>query len=140
MSAWSLFGLGLVALHRGQYEQATAQLKESLIQASEMGYKAGIVDCLHGLAHVAAAEGSQEGTLRGKKLARAARLFGAAEAEFEAMSAHFFFAVDRAEGDRQVTAIRAQLDEATFAAAWEEGREMTMEQAIEYALELSTRP
>jgi predicted ATPase/class 3 adenylate cyclase len=140
VSAWALFGLGLVALHRGQYEQATAQLKESLIQASEMGYKAGIVDCLHGLAHVAAAEGSQEGTLRGKKLARAARLFGAAEAEFEAMSARFFFAVDRAEGDRQVTAIRAQLDEATFAAAWEEGRGMTMEQAIEYALELSTSP
>jgi hypothetical protein len=30
--------------------------------------------------------------------------------------------------------VRAQLDEATFNAAWEEGRAMTLEQAIEYAL------
>jgi hypothetical protein len=43
--------------------------------------------------------------------------------------------VDRAEVDRQVTAIRAQLDEATFAAASEEGRAMTMEQAVAHALE-----
>jgi predicted ATPase/class 3 adenylate cyclase len=137
ISAWSLTGLGLVALHRGQYKQAMAQLRESLIQASDMGVKnaASIVDCLHGLARVAAAEGSQEGTLREKKLARAVRLFRAAEALFEAISARSFVTVDRAEVDRQVTAIRAQLDEATFAAAWEEGWAMTIEQAVAYALE-----
>jgi hypothetical protein len=31
-------------------------------------------------------------------------------------------------------ALRAQLDEAAFNAAWAEGRTMTLEQAIEYAL------
>jgi hypothetical protein len=31
--------------------------------------------------------------------------------------------------------VRAQLDEATFNAAWAEGCKMTLEQAIEYALE-----
>ena len=30
---------------------------------------------------------------------------------------------------------RTQLDAATFNAAWDEGRAMTLEQAVEYALE-----
>jgi DNA-binding NarL/FixJ family response regulator len=33
-----------------------------------------------------------------------------------------------------LAAVRAQLDEATFNAMWNEGRAMTMEQAIEFAL------
>ena len=139
-SAFSVMGLGLVALHRGQYKQATAQLKESLIQFSEVNFEGsvGIFNCVHGLARVAAAEGSQEGMLGEKKLARAVRLFGAAEALFEAISDLSFVVADRAEGDRQVTTIQAQLDESTFVAACEEGRAMTMEQAIAYALEDET--
>jgi hypothetical protein len=34
-----------------------------------------------------------------------------------------------------LAAVRAQLDEATFVAAWADGRTMTLEQAIGYALE-----
>ena len=44
------------------------------------------------------------------------------------------FPVDRVKYDQILAAVRAQLDEATFNAAWEEGRKMTLEQAIEYAL------
>jgi hypothetical protein len=40
-----------------------------------------------------------------------------------------------ADCDRNVAAVRAQLDEATFAAAWAAGRAMTMEQAVAEALE-----
>jgi hypothetical protein len=36
-----------------------------------------------------------------------------------------------------VALARSQLDEAMFALAWAEGRAMTMELAIEYALEIS---
>ena len=43
----------------------------------------------------------------------------------------------RAEYDRGVIAARAGLDEAAFSAAWSEGRAMTPEQAVEYALEPS---
>ena len=39
-----------------------------------------------------------------------------------------------ADYDRPVAAIRAGLKEEVFAAAWAEGRAMTLEQAIEYAL------
>ena len=36
--------------------------------------------------------------------------------------------------ERDVTAARAHLDEAAFAATWAEGQAMTLEQAIAYAL------
>ena len=41
----------------------------------------------------------------------------------------------RADFDRYVAAACAQLDEATFTAAWAEGRTMSLDQAIAYALE-----
>ena len=42
---------------------------------------------------------------------------------------------DRAEYEHGVAAARAQLDEEAFASAWAEGRDMSMDQAIEYALD-----
>ena len=42
--------------------------------------------------------------------------------------------IDRADYDRDVAAIRAQLDETTFAAAWAAGRALSLEQAIAEAL------
>ncbi len=65
---------------------------------------------------------------------RAARLFGAANALLERSGA-VLDEVDQAEHARDVAATRAQLDEATYAAAWAEGRAMTLEHAIAYALE-----
>ena len=38
------------------------------------------------------------------------------------------------EYDRELSALEARLDRATFDAAWAEGRAMSMEQAIAYAL------
>ena len=48
----------------------------------------------------------------------------------ERVATHAFLA----EYDRTVAAIQTQLDEAAFAAAWAEGRALTLEQAIAYAL------
>jgi non-specific serine/threonine protein kinase len=66
---------------------------------------------------------------------RAARLFGAAEAFEETLgggSAEWW--ADQTEDDRRVASARAGLGEAAFGAAWSEGRSMTLEQAVEYAL------
>jgi hypothetical protein len=41
---------------------------------------------------------------------------------------------ERAEYDRTAALVRPQLDKPTFAIAWAEGRTMTLEQAIAYAL------
>jgi hypothetical protein len=91
----------------------------------EMGDQRGLAECLTGLACVLGSGGQAE---------LAARLFGAAEAAFEALgtspSPH-----NRADSDRGVAATRASTDEALFAAAWAEGRAMDPTQAIAYALE-----
>jgi hypothetical protein len=42
---------------------------------------------------------------------------------------------DQAEQERHINILRAQLDEATFNAAWEAGYALTLEQAIDLALE-----
>ena len=68
-------------------------------------------------------------------VARAARLWGAAEALLETIEATAYaHAPDRALYERQVRSARAQLDEATWQAAWAQGRAMSTGWAIEYAL------
>ena len=42
---------------------------------------------------------------------------------------------DRTDFERNVSAVRASLSEDEFAAVWAEGRAMTLEQAVAYALE-----
>jgi hypothetical protein len=44
-------------------------------------------------------------------------------------------APEQEEYGRAVAAVREQLDAATFTTVWTEGRAMTLEQAIAYALE-----
>jgi len=42
---------------------------------------------------------------------------------------------EREPHDRQVSSVREELGESEFAAAWEEGRTMTLDQSVAYALE-----
>ena len=44
------------------------------------------------------------------------------------------FPWEQTEFDQWLATAHAQLDDATFAAAWAEGRAMTLQQAIEYSL------
>jgi tetratricopeptide (TPR) repeat protein len=117
--------LGDVALRRGDCLRAAALYKESLILQRGVGDKPGITRCLEGLAAVACARRHYgEGT----------RILGAAEALRESTGfqpAPF----EQADHDHLVVSVRAALGESAFAAAWAEGRAMTLEQAIEYALE-----
>ena len=64
---------------------------------------------------------------------RAAQLLGFVEAWLESNQLQLVI-FDHTNYTRGVAAARAQLDEAAFNAAWGEGRAMTLEQAIEYAL------
>lgn len=90
----------------------------------ETGYKWGIALCLKGLAGIAATQ---------RQSVRAAWFFGASEALREVIGIPLR-PVERAPYEREVSVARAQLAEQVFAAAWAEGRAMTMEQAIAYAL------
>ncbi len=133
--AASLGSLGWVALRRGDLKQAVTRLVESLTLRREIGDRAGgMAWCLEKLAEIALTNGQRESvSRRDEDFQRAARLFGAAEALREPIGSVIDL-VDQPEYERQLAILRAQLDEATFAAAWAEGRTMTMEQAIEYAL------
>ena len=115
-----LSGLGHVSLHQNHWQQAQALFAESLALHWELGDKEGIAACLAGLAGVAERERQPE---------RVARLLGAAEALLEASDIRLPTII-QAEYDRIVAAVRAQLDEAAFAAAWAEGRARDLEATV----------
>jgi tetratricopeptide (TPR) repeat protein len=122
-----LHNLGFVALQRGEDAHAEAYFAEGLEVARQLRDEEEIGACLAGLAGVAGARGHFE---------RAAQLFGV----MEALRAANVESLDRANQivyDRSMAAVRAQIDEAAFAAAWIEGQAMSLDQAIAYALERS---
>jgi non-specific serine/threonine protein kinase len=121
----ALHNLGYMALHQDDPRRAGSLFREGLLLSQKLTNKRQIAHCIAGLA--AAAGAAQQS-------ARAARLFGAADALFQSLGAHMDLA-DRMEYDRHVAAVRAQVGEAEFDAAHAAGRALPMEQAIAFAVE-----
>jgi predicted ATPase/class 3 adenylate cyclase len=161
---WVTYNLGRVSYLQGDYLRALAWLEESLAQFRDMGYTLGVALMLLNLGRVAQAQGNttkaaqlftesltlmretpfsetHEAALEGLagvagaqgQPARAAHLFGAAEVLRESTGMPLAPAY-RAAYERDVAAIRAQIDEPTFTAAWAQGQKLTLEQAIAEAL------
>jgi len=123
--ATSLSNLGLVALNESDYPAARALLGESLAIRRELGDQFGIPASLEGLAAVVA---SQRDSLT------AARIWGATERSRAEIGAPLPPS-ERSGYDRYVAAARiASGDDAAFARAWQDGRALTLNQAIELAL------
>ncbi len=122
---FSLYILGLAAHCQGYHERALTLLKRSLTMQRELGDRGGIARCLEGLAEVVCSQGKHE---------RAGRLFGAAEALREVIGAPLPPS-DRSDYDRHLNVARDALGEEAFTTAWTQGRAMTLEQAIAYALD-----
>jgi len=120
------YGQGMVAYHQGNDQQATALINTSLALFREAQMFFAIGWCFEGLAGVAACTGTAGAQ-------RAARLL-AADAVLNNPVLNYPPA-KRREWENIVVAVRAQLDEATFAAAWAAGRALTLEQAIAEALD-----
>jgi tetratricopeptide (TPR) repeat protein len=123
--AYALINLGWIARHRGDSEWARALNIESVRLLLDTGDKLSVPEELEGLACVAEARGETE---------RAARLFGASEALHEVMGT-IPEPRERALQEPYLAAARSQLDEAVWQQAWAQGRAMTLEEAISYALE-----
>jgi DNA-binding CsgD family transcriptional regulator len=104
----------------GDYATARAFYEESLTIGREVGEKQRIAPYLEGLATVVAVQGDP---------VWAARLWGAAEAQREALGTPLP-PVYRADYERAVAAARTELGEQFFVAAWAEGRAMTPEQTL----------
>jgi len=121
-----IISLGMAALEHGDYERAAGLLEEGLRPLRRLRDKTGIAYGLLALAGVAG--------LRGEP-ARAARLWGAAEALREAIGLPLAdFDHSHYDYENRLAVARAQLNEATWEAAWAEGKAMKPEEAVEYAL------
>lgn len=123
--------MGQTALDKGDGERAAVLFEEATRVLRELRDKVGTFYCLLGVAGVAGAR---------RRSNRAARLWGAAEALREAAGFSMSpFTRNVYDYDGHLAAARAQLDAEAWDAAWAEGRAMTPEQAVEYALEEPSR-
>jgi DNA-binding CsgD family transcriptional regulator len=120
----ALINLGLAARGRGQFDGAAASLMEALARSQEAGSKSSIINAVEGMAGLA-------GALR--EDARAARLWGAAEAAREATGIALPPG-DRALHEPYLAATRRRIGRAEWARAWSEGRAMSLEEAAGHAL------
>jgi non-specific serine/threonine protein kinase len=121
--------LGAVATDRGEHERALSLFKEALRAQVQHNSRMGVALALEGLACSMAAQGYSE---------RAVCLGGAAARLREAIKAPPS-PVERHELERYLTPARGALREAAGRAA-AEGRAMTFEQAVRYALESVPSP
>jgi tetratricopeptide (TPR) repeat protein len=128
--ALALRGLGETAIEQAAYPRALPLLVESLRLSREVRHPGVAAYALGSMAGAVAGQAGQ----RAEEVRRAACLWGAAERLREELG-RAIGAADRSRSERRITAARVILDEATWTAAWAEGRAMTLEQAIAYALD-----
>jgi tetratricopeptide (TPR) repeat protein len=122
--SYTQLNLGTVASALGEHARAARFYADSLALRKELEDRRGMATCVAALACTTAGLGDFE---------RAARLFGAAEAMRERLGGSVP-ALIRAEHDARVAETRRALGEDRFKTAWDAGRAMPAEQAIEFAL------
>jgi len=113
---------GIGQLRRGELAPAAASLSEALVLLRDQQDRLLTVQCLETLAAVLAGSGGHF---------RAARIFGALQAQREALGLSVIY---REDHDRAVAIARAGLGPRAFGAAWAAGRALTLEEAAELAL------
>ncbi len=121
--------LGRVRFEQGEPQEAAALFLESAPLFRELGEQRGVAECLEGLASVAVAAAQAR---------RAAALLGAAWAVRDLIQVPLT-PHDLASHERDLNAARKALGNAEFAAAWDEGRAMSMDQAVDFVLEATGR-
>src|SRR5262249_10332795 len=122
--AWSLYSLGNAAHPLGASAAARAMHEESLSLFRELSDRKGGADRARGLTAV---------MLTQAEVSKAVRLWGAVDALRESIGAPLS-PRGREQQDREIAQARLALGADAFAAAWEEGRGLTWEQAVSYAL------
>jgi len=108
----------------GQLDKAEAAYRETILQWKRLGHRAAVAHQLESFAFIAQSRGED---------ARAARLYGAAEAIRERIGIAMT-PIEQTEYDAQVARLKAGSQSQAVARAWSEGRAMTLEQAVSFAL------
>jgi non-specific serine/threonine protein kinase len=115
---------------QGHLAQAKSLYRQTLQEWGKIGHRAAMAHDLECFAFIAKAQEEEQ---------RAARLFGAAEILREGAKLPMNH-IEQVEYDREVNDLRANMNGSAFTTAWAEGRMMTLEQAVEYALSLPPAP
>jgi predicted ATPase/class 3 adenylate cyclase len=121
--------LGHIARHTGDINQARQIYTKTLTNWQDLGNRAAIAHQLECFGFLALADEEPQRTIQ---------LFGAAEALRERINSSMTD-YEQAEYSQAITQLRSMLTEAEFNFLWAEGRSMTLEQAIQFALDDSYR-
>jgi non-specific serine/threonine protein kinase len=134
-TSYALQGLGRVAQFQGDYAAARSFYLEAIMLGQETRNSWVMALHLSALATLVVAQKQLEPPpLQLEGLRQAATLFGAAEMLIPSIRLEMSVP-ERAEHDQAITAARAALGEEAFSAAYEEGKKMTLDEAVAYALE-----
>ena len=126
-TVYNFRNLGNDTLQLGDYARAESYFLEGLKLGGQAAHHAPWVteECVEGLAQVACGQGRYE---------RAARLFGAVDRLFQIIG-HRRSTRDQTGVEERIASARRGLGDAAFEKAWADGQAMTIEQAVDYALE-----
>ena len=127
-AARTVLYMGYAALLSGKRTQAVSLLRNSLITFWELDDLWGTTEALEALAAAAAAAHDSD--------SRAIRIASAADAQRETINTRPFPS-DRAVTDHALDALRSAVGESAWKAEWETGHAMTIEEAVEEALEVT---
>ncbi len=116
--------LGYLALRHGDYSDARDMFTKSLQANLEVGHQVGPLACLAALAALAVGQ---------KDYRRAALLFGMVEAQLEVIKVHLIPS-DETIYRHYLAVLQAELETPAYATAYAEGRTLSLEQALEFAL------
>ena len=114
----------IIKEEQGDYQEARAFCRHGISVGRELNDRRTLLQLVEQWAGLNDLEGDHAG---------AARLMGAVEALHEAIAAPID-PLNRSGHERRVARLHANMGETDFAAAWADGRLMTLKQAIEYAL------
>jgi predicted ATPase/class 3 adenylate cyclase len=134
----ALQSLGAAAWQQGDAARALALYQASLRLYRDIEDRWGIAECLEGLAEVFSGQMAGEAIASPldmqPSMLRAVRLYGAAAGLRESTGNPMTPAL-QVRHQRAVATLATELGEVVFAAAWEAGRALPLEQAIEEALD-----
>ncbi len=119
--AAALHNQGHTALRLGDADRARTLFGEGIALYAAMDSRRGVCLCLAGLAGVAALQG---------QAGQAAHLLAAVSVHLQPLGAHLFGPADQVEFDWHLATVQEALGSAAFAAAWDAGRALTLEQAV----------
>lgn len=124
--AFALECLGQIAHHESRYEAAMELLQQALVLLRDVGDKSSLLDILFELAQLTQSQG---------EAIKATQLLAATEA-LRQLIGITMTPLDYPKYEALIAALQSQLDEAAFNLAWTRGAAMSLEQAVQAAVEV----